>query len=348
MKMPNGYGSVIKLGGKRRKPFAARITTDYTVIGFNDKGAPITKQKYKYLGYFEKRKDALECLAKYNVNPTLTSANITFEQLYEEWAEKKFEKISASAIRDYKTIYGKCKSIYKKPFKDLRTEHYQRIIDENKHLTMINSYAKLFNQLYKFARKYDMEKNYASFVEYPNKKASKKRLPFTTNEINKLWQNVNNIKNIDIVLILLYTGMRVNELLDMPTKNVHLDKRFMFIENSKTAAGVRNVPIHKKILPLIEARFDKNNTYLCINERGNKMKYQNFYTHHFEKNITPILDIKHTIHETRHTFISQCDRLELNTVTVQRIVGHANETITHHYTDKNLTDLIKTIDKFNY
>lgn len=348
MKMPNGYGSVIKLGGKRRKPFAARITTDYTVVGVNEKGGLITKQKYKYLGYFEKRKEALECLAKYNVDPTAITNNITFEQLYEEWAEKKFEKVSASAIRDYKTIYGKCKAIYKKPFKDLRTEHYQRIIDENKHLTMINSYAKLFNQLYKFARKYDMDKNYASFVEYPNQKKSKKRHTFTLAEIEALWCNVDKIKNIDIVLILLYTGMRVNELLNMPIKNVHIDNRYMFVESSKTKAGIRNVPIHKKILPLIEARYDKNNNYLCVNERGNKMKYQNFYTHHFEKNIKPILEINHTIHETRHTFISQCDRLDLNTVAVQRIVGHENKTITHHYTDKNLNDLISTIDNFNY
>lgn len=348
MKMPNGYGSVIKLGGKRRKPFAARITTDYTVIGVNEKGGLITKQKYKYLGYFEKRKEALECLAKYNVNPVITSANITFEQLYEEWAEKKFEKVSKSAIRDYKTIYGKCKAIYKKPFKDLRTEHYQRIIDENKHLTMVNSYAKLFNQLYKYARKYDMEKNYASFVEYPKQKKGKKRQPFTFEEIEALWQNVDKIKNIDIVLILLYTGMRVNELLDMSIKNVHLDKRYMFVETSKTQAGIRNVPIHKKILPLLEARYDINNAYLCVNERGGKMKYQNFYTHHFEKNIKPFLKIDHTIHETRHTFISQCNRLDLNEVAVQRIVGHENKTITHHYTDKTITDIVNTIDKFNY
>lgn len=348
MKMPNGYGSVIKLGGKRRKPFAVRITIDYTVVGTNEKGGLITKQKYKYLGYFEKRKEALECLAKYNVNPIITSNNITFSQLYEEWAEKKFEKISKSAIRDYQTIYGKCKSIYNKPFKDLRTEHYQRIIDENKHLTMVNSYAKLFNQLYKFARKYDMEKNYASFVEYPKKKQSKKRLPFTYEEIEALWENVNKINNIDIVLILLYTGMRVNELLDMTIKNVHLDKRYMFVETSKTRAGIRYVPIHKKILPLVSARYNEQNSHLCVNDRGGKMKYQNFYLHHFEKNIKPILDINHTIHETRHTFISQCNRLELNEVAVQRIVGHANETITHHYTDKNINDLIKTIDKFNY
>lgn len=347
MKMPNGYGSVIKLGGKRRKPFAVRITTDYTVTGFNEKGAPITKQKYKYLGYFEKRKEALECLAKYNADPTAVANNITFEQLYNEWSEKKFESLSKSAAQNYKTIYGKCGAIYKKPFKDLRTDHYQRIVDENKHLTMINSYSKLFNQLYKFARKYDIEKNYASFVEYPKPKERKKRQPFTFEEINSLWNNL-HITNVDIVLILLYTGMRVNELLDMQIKNVHLEKRYMFVEKSKTSAGIRNVPIHKKILPLIEARYNKNNKFLCINERGKQLKYQNFYSHHFENNIRPLLTIEHNIHETRHTFISQCDRLELNTVTVQRIVGHENKTVTQEYTDKNINDLITAIDMFNY
>ena len=347
MKMPNGYGSVIKLGGKRRKPFAVRITTDYTVIGFNEKGAPITKQKYKYLGYFEKRKEALECLAKFNTDPTTVSSNITFEQLYNEWSAKKFESLSKSAAQNYKTIYGKCGALYKKPFKDLRTDHFQRIIDENKHLTMINSYSKLFNQLYKFARKYDIEKNYASFVEYPKPKERKKRQPFTVNEIANLWNNL-HITNVDIVLILLYTGLRVNELLDMEIKNVHLDKRYMFVEKSKTAAGIRNVPLHKKILPLIEARYNKKHKFLCINERGKQLKYQNFYSHHFENNIRPLLEIDHTIHETRHSFISQCDRLELNTVTVQRIVGHENKTVTQDYTDKNINDLITAIDMFNY
>ena len=39
MRNPNGYGSVVKLSGKRRKPFAVRIT-----IGWDNNG----KQKYKY------------------------------------------------------------------------------------------------------------------------------------------------------------------------------------------------------------------------------------------------------------------------------------------------------------
>ena len=179
-------------------------------------------------------------------------------------------------------------------------------------------------------------------MEYPKPKERAKKQPFTKEEINTLWANL-HITNVDIVIILLYTGMRVNELLDMEIRNVHLDKRYMFVEKAKTRAGIRNVPIHKKIMPLIEARYNKNNKFLCLNERGKQLKYQNFYSHHFEKNMRPLLVIDHNIHETR-----QCDRLELNTVTVQRIVGHENKTITQDYTDKNITDILEAIDKFEY
>lgn len=346
MRLPNGYGQIVTLGGRRRKKFAVRVTTGYEEIGEKN-GVPQFRQKVKYIGYFEKRKDALDCLAKYNSDPSAIPVNITFQQLYEEWSEKKFESLSKSASQNYKTIYSKCGSLYKKPFKDLRTDHFQKIVDANKHLTMVNSYSKLFNQLYKFARKYDIEKNYASFVEYPKPKEREKKQPFTNEEISALWNNL-HIPNVDVVLILLYTGMRVNELLDMETRNVHLDERYMFVEKAKTRAGVRNVPIHEKIMPLIAKRFNQKNKFLCLNERGKQLKYQNFYSHHFEKNIRPLLVIDHNIHETRHTFISQCDRLELNTVTVQRIVGHENKTVTQDYTDKTIQDMLSVIDLFEY
>ena len=61
MKLPNGYGSVVKLGGNRRKKFAVRIS--YFEV---DKENKEVKQKFKYIGYFEKRDAALKCLAEYN------------------------------------------------------------------------------------------------------------------------------------------------------------------------------------------------------------------------------------------------------------------------------------------
>ena len=44
MRMPSGYGSIIKLKGNRRRPYQVRLTK-----GFTDEG----KQIYMYLGYFD-------------------------------------------------------------------------------------------------------------------------------------------------------------------------------------------------------------------------------------------------------------------------------------------------------
>ena len=43
MRNPNNYGSVFKLSGNRRKPWAVRVTTGWSKD---------YKQQYKYLGYY--------------------------------------------------------------------------------------------------------------------------------------------------------------------------------------------------------------------------------------------------------------------------------------------------------
>ena len=56
MRMPSGYGSIIKLKGNRRRPYQVRLTK-----GFTDEG----KQIYMYLGYFEKKEQAMIALSDY-------------------------------------------------------------------------------------------------------------------------------------------------------------------------------------------------------------------------------------------------------------------------------------------
>lgn len=60
MKNPNGYGTVVKLSGKRRKPWAVRKTA-----GFNEKGHPV----YINIGYAETKEAGMIMLAEYNKSP---------------------------------------------------------------------------------------------------------------------------------------------------------------------------------------------------------------------------------------------------------------------------------------
>ena len=339
MRLPNGYGGIIKLGGNRRKPWAVRLT-----VGFADNG----QQKYKYLGYYEKRTEALTALVEYNKNPyDIDRKNITFAEVYEAWAERKFENVSKYSIRNYKSIYRKCAVLYNMPFADIKTEHLQGIIDENKKLSNVNLLKVFFGQLYIYAKKYDIcDKDYSEFVELPLPKSKKKKTPFTSAEVKTLWQNADK-PHADIVLILLYTGMRITELIEMKVENVHLGDRYM-VGGIKTAAGKnRFIPIHRDIVPLIERQLNAGKKYLFESKRGNMLAYNYFAAKKFAP-LMSALGMDHTLHETRHTFISQCDRLGLNTTAVKRIVGHSNGDVTERYTHKDAEELIAVIDAFLY
>lgn len=74
---------------------------------------------------------------------------------------------------------------------------------------------------------------------------------------------------IDTILILIYTGMRVGEMLDIKIENVFMEKNYM-VGGSKTKAGKnRVIPFNKKIVPLIQKWYDEatlnNSEYLITN-----------------------------------------------------------------------------------
>ena len=60
MKNPNGYGTVAKLSGNRRRPYMVRKTN-----GFDKNG----KQTYIIIGYYATREEGMIALAEYNKNP---------------------------------------------------------------------------------------------------------------------------------------------------------------------------------------------------------------------------------------------------------------------------------------
>lgn len=333
MKNPNGYGSVFKLSGKRRRPFCARVT-----VGWTDDG----KQIYKNIGYYEDRQTAMIELAKYNNDPYDLDANkITFLEIYEKWSAEKFPKISDSNIRGYKTSFNKCSSLHGMKFKQIRKTHMQRIINENEHLSFqVRMKLKtLFIQLYKYAIENDIaEKNYAQFVDAGEETTKIERKPFTKEEIETLWKNI-DVPYVDSILIMIYSGLRVGELLIMETANI--DGRIM-IGGIKTKAGKeRAIPIHEKILPLI----DKSKKYLVTSPTGKKFSYNNY----IQRQFTPIMKqfgMEHLPHDCRHTTATALSNAGVEPLLTKLILGHANTDITERvYTHKTHTQLVQAIDK---
>ena len=80
MRRPNGKGSVYKLPGNRRKPWAVRVTLHEK----DSEGRTLCR--HKYLGYYETWEDADNALAHYRKHPYNVDAHkITFEEVFEIW-----------------------------------------------------------------------------------------------------------------------------------------------------------------------------------------------------------------------------------------------------------------------
>jgi integrase len=326
----NGDGSIFKLSGRRRRPYAVRVTVGWTNDG---------KQKYKYIGYYEKKTEAKRALNKYLTDPTdVIVKNVTLKYVFDNMIEKS--KYSDGTIRQYKSAFNSLEPLQHKKFNTITLEELENIMKNKKPSTQ-SAIKKALGSCYKYAMKHQyIKQNLADHLETDAVKNKRRKTPFTSEEIKNLWSNLGTQPNDDIPLMLLYTGCRISELLDIENINVNLQEKYFDIKKSKTEAGRRRVPIHEKILPLICARYDENNKYLIM-QGGKKLSYPNYFSTYW--NLHP-----HTIHETRHTFITQMNKTGVNDLTLKRIVGHANKDITEHYTHRNVAELLDAINKLDY
>ena len=121
MKLPNGYGSVTKLTGNRRRPYMVRITTGFTNDG---------RQLMKILGYYAKRTEALTALAEYNQSPyDVESVGLTFAQVHERWEAATYVD-GKEQSNQYKAAYKRCAPLWDIPFKDIKTAQFQQVIND--------------------------------------------------------------------------------------------------------------------------------------------------------------------------------------------------------------------------
>ena len=339
MRNPNGYGCINKLSGKRRRPWAVQIT-----IGWSDNG----KQLKKYLSYHTTRAEAMQALADYNANPyQFETSNITFAEIYDKWSDYKFNEVGNSAIIGYKAAFKTSKPLHDMRFVEIKTAHLQNLLKKSgKAHGSLRKLKVLFNQLFEYAMKNDIvSKDYSKFVEIGKNKEKSSRKPFSNSEINLLWKHAYNIEFIDTILIMIYSGLRIGELLDIKTENVDLFNKTI-TGGLKTDAGKnRLVPIHNKVFDFIKVRMEENESgFLIHNAFGKQMKYSNYLREKFEP-IMQQLNMKHRPHDCRHTFATLLNNAEANATSIKKLIGHSSFITTEKiYTHKDVEELRKAVE----
>ncbi|HAG04056.1 MAG TPA: recombinase [Lachnospiraceae bacterium] len=339
MKNPNGYGTVVKLSGKRRNPYCARKT-----VGFNEKGYPI----YKAVGYYKTRSEALIALGEYNHNPyDIDLAKITLKELYERWSKRAFPKMPEKTMRSHQTSFKHMRLLHDTPYRKIKAFQMQDVIDNcGRGYSTQGQIKTLFGKLDEYAMELDVivKKNSDLIHSAPIEETKKE--PFTDEEVKALLK-IKNQPWVDSVLFLLHTGLRITELLGLKSENVNLDEMTM-VCGIKTAAGKnRTIPIHPDIEELVKRRIEEGNTYLFALDKEIPMKRHQYIK--MWDNIMEQIGAHHTPHECRHTLRSKLDAANANKKCIDMIMGHKSKDVgLRVYTHKTVEDLHNAIRMIKY
>lgn len=346
-KRENGSGTVIKRKYKHSTKYVAygpaRYDTDEndTVIMRRDK-----------IGTFSSPKDAREAIAEYLKHPT-PKFNYTVREVYEEWKKTPaFRDLNASTKTNWTTSWAKvcdCRKLLLADtyMRDMNVGVIRDLLDyyaherteqdsEGKVVTIpplsksyITKIKALMTQLCSYAMEYHIiDTNYASLAKLPKMEAGKIRA-FTDLEFAKLEKGWKTATGGDACYVLCYTGLRVSELCRL-TRFSYDPKAQMLRGGLKTDAGKdRAIPVHPKILPIIERWFSTSTGPLYPRPDGKAYNKDTFKKGVWDPCMQSLgLPDDLTPHSARHTFGTRMAASGVRPEDIQRIMGHTDYSMT--------------------
>ena len=362
----NGEGSVT-YDKRRKKPYRARVTIGWDV----DPETGTAKQIIKDLGSFKTKGEASAALAGYLKNPyDIDNKDITFTQLYTIWFDEFMKEHESHRYR-LKSAYKYCSAIYNKKMRDISILDMKTCIYNGSTIVTRGKYKGetklaspstkesmkyLFNHLFAYAMEARIvDKNFAREFTLDKKvfkekeQNHKEKIPFSKDEMDKLWKSIEFVPFADMIVFACYSGWRPSELIDLRVNNIDLEQGFIRGGIKSTAGKNRMVPIHPLVLPIVEKYYNEAvsvGSKFLFNDIGKKtgigLSYDQ-YLSRFNKVLETLkfrLDI--TPHNTRHTFISKAKsrQVNMNEYILKLIVGHKIGDLTEHvYTHRELEDL---------
>lgn len=367
-KLPNGFGSIKKLSGNRSNPYAVYPPTEE----FAPNSVPLTPKALCYVrdwytgfyalmeyknGTFDAEKfqspevsesskddDIIKSIiASYNNTKRAAEQVLTFAQVYELYYKDKFEnpkkKFSKSTAKNYQWAYKQCTSLYERPMKSIVTKDMQAILDAcTLSYSSVNSIRNLFGQMFDYAIINGIvSTNYAQYTAIHTEKVFENGEPFTEEEIKMLWKNKSN-PDVQIILILIYTGMRIGEL---QITNINYENN-CFEGGLKTPAG------RDRIIPFPDSIKDFIKNFNQSKFNANTFRDDKFYPLIQSVGMPPLTNgKKHTPHDCRHTFSWLCDKYKVDDLSKHLLMGHSlgSDVEKSVYGHRNINQLREEINK---
>lgn len=365
-RLPNGFGQISEIKNRNlRNPFRAMIS-----VGKDSNGRPICKP-LKPESYFPTYNDAYAALVEYNKNPYDLEPSITVKELYERWLPEHEKTIKST--RALESAWSYCTAVYDMRVKDLRARHVKGCMEEGTSTyrgqtrtpsaSMKNQIKSLFNLMLDYALEYELvDRNYSRTFNLSEETikeivtVKQEHIPFTDEEMDLLWQHVDDKMMVDVLLVQCYSGWRPQEIGLLELKDVDLEN-WTFSGGMKTDAGTgRVVPIHSRIRYLVERKYkeaqEMGSLYLFNYVNPNARLKSTALTYaRYQKGFGMIrdelkLNPEHRPHDGRKHFVTMAKKYGIDEYAIKYMVGHKISDITEKvYTQREFEWLKTEIEK---
>ncbi len=216
----------------------------------------------------------------------------------------------------------------------------EAVITINRKLASINSFIKYMHQ--------EGIINEAISVGIIKDKDKKQFKGIEDRELWKLRNEIHrsgNQMHICIIEILLQTGIRVSELVNIKLKDIKISERKGSLQVIGKGNAKRTLPLNKDarkaIEKYLEVRQYDSSEYLFIGQRGAiKRNAVNLILNKYGERV----QIKVTPHMARHTLGYHLVKKQVEITTIQQILGHESIVTTNLYTRTPEKDMVEALE----
>lgn len=297
------------------------------ILGLESKEKMVIDSKITVASAYEKFKKFYD--AEQNKISTKKQTYVTLDLFIELIGKNKFiEDIELYDLIEIKNKIEKLGNRNYKEYKHLSLKEYVAVknvpVEKRINDGSLKSHIKHIKKFFVFCVsnriiKYNPSENLNVKVDLDKKDA------FTQSEIDELIKVILNYENDlkYLFLILIYTGMRRNEVYNCTIKEED-GIRYFDIFSSKTRSGIRKIPIHSKI------DFITNE----ILENAKKITNSVNFGAIFNKKIKVLVtnEKRKTLHSIRHFVATKLKKKITNDSMIKTILGHTeNDTLNNIY-----------------
>lgn len=288
---------------------------------------------------------------------------VTLCEIYSDWRAVYFRKIGRKGKEGYENAWKTLSVLGQSQIQELTIQDYQIVVDllKSKSLSLQQKLLQLIGQICKYAAANRIEViNPTPYLVLEGSKGESREI-FSDEEISRLFLYAESggalSNDAKIVLVLIFTGLRPEELFEVKTEDVELIDNCIYTLGSKTEAGrKRIVPLISQIMPFVLDFYSQKGSrdYLILSPKGCRVNLGNwrkrkFYPLMNELEInTP--DDPHRLvpYSCRHTYASLADRAGVDREALIKLIGHTSYKFTKRvYIHEKLPQLAAEVQKID-